>query len=312
MRLVRGVHNIKPQQQDCVLTIGNFDGVHLGHCRVIKALVAKAKALSCYSCVIVFEPQPLELFSPETAPARLSRLRDKYIRLKKLGVDQLVCINFNYKFAQLSADYFIEHLLVKKLSVKHLIIGDDFKFGFKRLGDFALLQAAGKKYGFSVTDTKTIKLDNCRISSTQIRKALEQDNLPEAEKMLGRPYSIMGKVFHGDKKGRELGFPTANVLLKRRVSPVSGVYVVQVNLDKQHFFGVANIGSRPTVNGLRQQLEVHIFNFEKNIYNQTIEVVLLKKLRNEQKFSSLTELTTQITKDSEQARLYLQQKSLLN
>ncbi|NQY62378.1 MAG: bifunctional riboflavin kinase/FAD synthetase [Alteromonadaceae bacterium] len=309
MQLVRGIHNIKPADYGCVLTIGNFDGVHLGHRQVIAALVAKAKALNCVAAVLVFEPQPQELFSPEKAPARLCRLRDKYNLLESLGVERLICVNFNHKFASQSAEQFIEHLLVKSLGIKHLIVGDDFHFGKNRIGNFNMLCHEGKKFGFDVTDTASYKVSDCRISSTEIRYALEQDNLADAEQMLGRPYSIMGRVFHGDKRGRELGFPTANVLLKRRLSPVSGVYAVRVNLLKgktsETFYGVANIGARPTVAGIRQQLEVHIFDFDADLYGQTIEVVMLKKLRAEMKFDSLSSLTQQISKDSEQARIYV-------
>ena len=306
MQLIRGIHNIQSQDHGCVLTIGNFDGVHLGHARVITALIEKAKALNCTPAVMIFEPQPQELFSPETAPARLTRLRDKYILLKKLGVERLICVNFHREFACKSAEDFIEQLLVKQLGIKHLIIGDDFRFGKSRMGDFSLLKQAGEKFNFAVSDTASFKLEDCRISSTQIRNALEQDLLADAEKMLGRAYSIIGRVFHGDKRGRQLGFPTANVLLKRRVSPISGVYVVEVKTVEHSFYGVANIGSRPTVSGIRQQLEVHIFNFNEDIYGQTIEVVMLKKLRDEIKFSSLDDLKKQISQDSEQAQAFVQ------
>jgi riboflavin kinase/FMN adenylyltransferase len=273
---------------------------------VIVALVEKARKLNCEAAVLVFEPQPQELFSPKTAPARLCRLRDKYMLLKNLGVDRLICINFNKKFASLSAETFIEELLVKRLAVKHLIVGDDFHFGENRQGNFAMLKSAGEKFNFSVTDTASHKLSGCRISSTEIRQSLETDDLEGAKAMLGRPYSIIGKVFHGDKRGREMGFPTANIKLKRRVSPVSGVYVVQVNSQFGQHFGVANIGSRPTVAGIRQQLEVHIFDFDNNLYGAIIEVIMLKKLRSEQKFGSLVELTQQIAIDTEQARTFVQ------
>ncbi|GHG02519.1 bifunctional riboflavin kinase/FAD synthetase [Thalassotalea marina] len=310
MRLIRGIHNIElANEQDAqgsVLTIGNFDGVHLGHQRVIKALVEKAKQLNAVPIVMVFEPQPQELFRPDSAPARLTRLRDKYTLLKKLGVKRLLCVSFNQTFANLTAEQFVEHLLVEQLHINHLIIGDDFKFGQGRTGDFQMLCQAGKRFGFGVSDTASFKLSDCRISSTAIRQALSQDNLKEAQRMLGRPYSIIGRVFHGDKRGRTLGFPTANVHLKRRVSPVSGVYVVKVLIEEQYFYGVANIGSRPSVFGIRQQLEVHIFDFNKNIYGQSIEVVLLDKLRPERKFDSLAELTEQISKDSEQARAFIE------
>ena len=310
MQLIRGIHNIESWQknkrhQDCVLTIGNFDGVHLGHARVIKALVEKAKQLNSTAAVMVFEPQPQELFAAKSAPARLTRLRDKYFLLARLGVEQLICVNFNQKFANFSAEYFIENLLVKQLKIKHLIIGDDFRFGKGRKGNFALLKTMGAKYHFGVSDTASYRLENCRISSTAIRAKLEQDDLSAVEQMLGRAYSIIGRVFHGDKRGRTIGFPTANVLLKRRVSPVSGVYVVKVITENSTAFGVANIGSRPTVAGIRQQLEVHLFDFSRDIYGQSIEVVLLKKLRQEINFSSIDELTKQIKQDSEQAQQYV-------
>jgi len=303
MQLIRGIHNIQSnEEKGCTLTIGNFDGVHLGHQRVIEALVKKARELDCIATVIVFEPQPQELFSPNSAPARLSRLRDKYTLLKRLGVQRLICINFNRKFANICAQDFIEKLLVKKLNVKYLIIGDDFHFGKNRQGDFNMLCDASKKYHFGISDTASYKQANCRISSTEIRKALEANKLEDANRMLGRPYSIIGKVFHGDKRGRKLGFPTANVLLKRRVSPVTGVYAVKIKMVDGEFFGVANIGNRPTINGLRQQLEVHVFDFDKDIYWQTIEVILINKLREEQRFDSLEQLKYQISKDSEQAQ----------
>ncbi len=309
MQLIRGIHNIQPEHHGCVLTIGNFDGVHLGHKEVINALIKQAKAKNCVAAVMVFEPQPQELFSPETAPARLCRLRDKYSLLKELGVERLICVNFNAKFAKQTAENFINELLVKKLGVQTLIVGDDFKFGKNRQGNYDMLLKAGEKLGFTVSDTASYKIENCRISSTEIRQALEVNDLAQAERMLGRPYSIIGRVFHGDKRGRQLGFPTANIKLKRRVSPVSGVYVVKVNVLSESYFGVANIGSRPTVAGIRQQLEVHIFDFDAVIYGQSIEVVLLKNLRKEMKFESISALTEQITLDSNEARSYI---SLLN
>lgn len=309
MQLIRGIHNIQSIHHGCVLTIGNFDGVHLGHKEVIKALVKQAKAQNSIAAVMVFEPQPQELFSPETAPARLCRLRDKYVLLKELGVERLICVNFNAKFAQQTAESFINDLLVSKLGIKGLIIGDDFKFGKNRQGNYEMLRKAGEQFNFNVSDTASYKISNCRISSTEIRQALEVDDLISAEQMLGRPYSIIGRVFHGDKRGRQLGFPTANVKLKRRVSPVNGVYVVKVKTIAGNCFGVANIGSRPTVAGIRQQLEVHIFDFDTDLYGQAIEVVLLKNLRKEKKFDSLTALTEQIKIDSDEARSFI---NLLN
>jgi riboflavin kinase / FMN adenylyltransferase len=312
MQLVRGIHNIKRSADTadvgCVLTIGNFDGVHLGHHQVINTLVKKAHTLKCDAVVVVFEPQPQEFFSPKTAPARLCRLRDKYRYLKKLGVDRLVCIRFNQAFSSQSAEQFIQKLLVKQLSVKHLIVGDDFRFGKDRLGNFAMLSDSGAKLGFTVSDTSSYKIAGCRISSTEIRKALSEDRLTDVEHMLGRAYSISGRVFHGDKRGRQLGFPTANVSLKRKKSPVNGVYAVKVHTPLGEFNGVANIGNRPTVAGINQQLEVHIFDFTENLYGKNIDVVLFKKLRGEMKFSSIIQLTEQIKTDCVEARAFLKCK----
>ncbi|MGJ8693696.1 MAG: bifunctional riboflavin kinase/FAD synthetase [Thalassotalea sp.] len=305
MQLVRGLQNIQPTDHGCVLTIGNFDGVHLGHKRVLEALVEQARQLNTVAAVMVFEPQPQEVFAKENSPARLTRLRDKYNLLQKLGVQRLICVNFNEEFARQSAEQFIEKLLVNKLGIKHLIIGDDFRFGQNRIGDFTMLNAYGQRFNFAVTDTKSYKMSDCRISSTEIRKALEKDDLTTAEAMLGRPYAITGRVIHGEKNGRKFGFPTANVLLKRLVSPVAGVYAVSVMINQQQHYGVANIGCRPTLHGIRQQLEVHIFDFNQNLYGQQIEVTMLKKIRAEKKFESIDALISQIQKDSEQARLFI-------
>jgi riboflavin kinase/FMN adenylyltransferase len=305
MQLIRGIQNIQPADHGCVLTIGNFDGVHLGHKRVLEALVEQAKQLNTVAAVMVFEPQPQEMFAKENSPARLTRLRDKYNLLKKLGIQRLICVNFNEEFASQSAETFIEQLLVKKLGIKHLIIGDDFRFGQYRTGDFNMLNDYGQRFNFAVTDTQSYKMAECRISSTEIRKALEEDDLTTAEAMLGRPYAITGRVIHGEKNGRKFGFPTANVLLKRLVSPVAGVYAVSVMINQEQHYGVANIGCRPTLNGIRQQLEVHIFDFNQSLYGQQIEVTMLKKIRAEKKFESIDALISQIQKDSEQARLFI-------
>ncbi|EGU34995.1 bifunctional riboflavin kinase/FAD synthetase [Vibrio scophthalmi] len=308
MELIRGIHNIQPHHQGCVLTIGNFDGVHLGHQAVLEQVSLQAKALDLPSMVMTFEPQPLELFAKDKAPARLTRLRDKFVQLNKLDIDRLLCVSFNTYFASLTADEFITDLLVKRLGVKFLVIGDDFCFGRGRKGDFAMLQQAGKRYGFDVVSTQSFCLQQLRVSSTAIRNALAQDDLPAAAQMLGRDYSISGRVSHGRKLGRTIGFPTANIPLKRCVSPVSGVYVVQaLGLGEQAIGGVANIGQRPTVNGVRQQLEVHLFDFQANLYGKQLEIVLLQKLRDEHKFESFDALKQQIELDAEAARVWLRQ-----
>ncbi len=308
MELIRGRHNIQSRHHGCVLTIGNFDGVHLGHQQVLQQVSEQAKRLGLPSTAMTFEPQPLELFAKEKAPARLTRLRDKYVQLSKLGIERLLCINFNAHFANLTADHFIRDLLVKRLGVKFLVVGDDFCFGKGREGNFAMLEQAGKKYGFEVVSTHSFCLEQLRVSSTAIRDALACDQLDEAAKMLGRHYSISGRVSHGRKLGRTIGFPTANIPLKRRVSPVSGVYVVQVlGLGDKPLGGVANIGNRPTVNGVRQQLEVHLFDVQANLYGKQLEIELLHKLRNEEKFASFEALKQQIELDAETARAWLHQ-----
>ncbi|SIN72325.1 bifunctional riboflavin kinase/FAD synthetase [Salinivibrio sp. ES.052] len=307
MELIRGIHNIRAQHRDCVLTIGNFDGVHLGHQAVLCRVVEKARALNLPATVMLFEPQPLELFQGEQAPARLSRLRDKYTQLAKLGIDRLLCVNFTPAFAAMSPDAFVDRLLVNQLGVKFLVVGDDFRFGLKRAGDFSRLEQAGREHHFEVVSTKSFCVSDQRVSSTAIRDALSAGKLDVAADMLGRPYSICGRVAHGQKLGRTIGFPTANVLLKRRVSPVSGVYVVTVTgaIAGQSLPGVANVGNRPTVNGSRQQLEVHLFDQTIDLYGKQLEVSLLHKLRDETKFASVDALKMQIQRDASAARAWL-------
>ncbi|MZI94635.1 bifunctional riboflavin kinase/FAD synthetase [Vibrio sp. CAIM 722] len=309
MEFVRGIHNIKSHHHGCVLTIGNFDGVHLGHQQVLRQVSQRAERLGLDSVVMTFEPQPMELFAKDRAPARLTRLRDKFVQLDKLGIDRLLCVNFNYHFASMTAESFVHDLLVKQLGVKFLVVGDDFCFGRERQGNFAMLQQAGQQYGFEVVSTQSFCLSSLRVSSTAIREALASDNLASAADMLGRDYSISGRVSHGRKLGRTIGFPTANIPLKRCVSPVSGVYVVEVKgLGNTAIGGVANIGQRPTVNGVRQQLEVHLFDFHDNLYGKQLEVLLLHKLRDEVKFASFDELKQQIELDAEAARVWLRQR----
>lgn len=305
MELLRGIHNLKAKHRGCVLSIGNFDGVHLGHSAVLSRLLVEAERLQLPATVLTFEPQPEELFAGENAPARLSRLRDKFVQLEKLGLERLLCVSFTHKFANLTAQQFIDELLIAKLGVKFLVIGDDFHFGYQRQGDFKLLQEAGKKQGFEVIDTQSLTQHQQRISSTRIRDFLAAGELQQAAQLLGRKYSITGRVGHGRKLGRTIGVPTANLLLKRRVSPVSGVFAVSVlGLNDQVYQGVANIGQRPTVQGVRQQLEVHLFDFNGDLYGRQLEVVLEKKLRDEVRFNSFAELQVQIEKDIQQAEAW--------
>ncbi|AQS37541.1 riboflavin kinase/FMN adenylyltransferase [Shewanella psychrophila] len=306
MELIRGIHNILPAHHGCVLTIGNFDGVHRGHAEVIAKLVKKARQLNVPATLMTFEPQPQEMFRGDNAPARLSTLRDKIILLEELGVDRLVCINFNAKFADLSAQDFIDKLLIESLGVKYLVIGDDFCFGKQRKGNFEMLKLAGEKHQFAVVSTQSFVLGDKRVSSTEIRNQLAKGNLEQARRLLGHPFTLCGKVAHGEKLGRTLGFPTANIALKRQVSPVRGVFAVKLYWDGSDIYdGVANVGFRPTVNGQICQLEVHLFDFDDDLYGRTVEVELVAKIRDEQPFKSLDALKKQINNDADKAKALL-------
>ncbi len=303
MELIRGIHNIAPKHHGCVLTIGNFDGVHRGHAEVIAKLLRKSQQFNLPATLMTFEPQPQELFRGEQAPARLSTLRDKLLLLEELGIDNVLCVNFNAKFANQPANDFIENLLVRQLGVKYLVVGDDFRFGKNREGNFDMLCQAGEKHGFTVVSTQSFVLGDHRVSSTLIREALVKGQLEQARRLLGHPYTLSGRIAHGQKIGRTIGFPTANIALKRKVVPVRGVFAVKVYWDDSDIYeGVANIGFRPTVNGQVCQLEVHLFDFDGDIYGQTVEVELVAKIRDEQPFESLDALKKQILNDADRAK----------
>lgn len=307
MQLVRGLHNLKPALRGCVATIGNFDGVHRGHQAILQRLRERAAELQLPSCVVIFEPQPREFFAPDNAPVRLSRLRDKLELLAAAGVDRVLCLAFNRRLRELSAADFVRTVLVEGLGVQHLEVGDDFRFGCDRAGDFSFLEQAGKQFGFSVEDAITIELDGERVSSTRVRNAAQVADFALAEQLLGRPFSISGRVLHGQKLGRQLGTPTANVQLKRRRAPLNGVYLVSVELDGRVQPGVANIGMRPTVAGDgRAHLEVHLLDFAGDLYGRRLTVVFHQKLRDEQRFASLEALKAAIDADIASARAYWQ------
>jgi len=316
MELIRGIHNLRSEHHGCVLTIGNFDGVHLGHQAVLAQVKAQARALGVAAAVMTFEPQPQEIFQPEKAPARLTNWREKYLALRDQQIDRHLVIEFNRKFASQPPIEFIENVLVEKLGVKFLVVGDDFRFGYKREGDFALLQREGKRLGFEVVDTRSYRQQQLRVSSTAIRAALAEGDFERAESMLGRPYQMMGKIVHGRKNGRTIGFPTANIPLKRLKSPLHGVFAVKINVGRAlgattnsrvegTYHGVANLGTRPTLNGDEVQLEVHLFDFSGNLYGQHATVTPVAKLRSEQRFASLEHLKQQIEKDAARARALL-------
>lgn len=304
-KIIRGFYNLPSKAPACVATIGNFDGVHLGHQAVLSQLALKGDALGLPSVVITFEPQAHEFFSPETAPARLSRFREKVETLSCYSVRQLCVLRFNYKLANMTAEDFIQSLLVDGLNVKYLVVGDDFKFGKARLGDFSMLQKAGEKFGFQVVNMMTYSVDDFRVSSTRIRNALDAGDLNQAEKLLGRPYRMSGRVAHGAKRGRTMGFPTANINLHRCNVPLSGVFAIQLfGVAGEPINGVANVGVRPTVGTDKALLEVHLFDFNRDIYGQHVQVHFLYKIRDEQKFADLDILIKQIRLDCDQAKHY--------
>lgn len=305
MELIRGLHNLPSGSAGCVATIGNFDGVHLGHQAVLGQVTEKAQVLGLEAAVITFEPQPQEYFAPEAAIPRLTRLREKYQALSRFAIDRLLVLPFNRRLAALSARDFIERVLVRGLAVRYLVVGDDFRFGHGREGDFAMLQAAGREHGFQVVNMHTFRIGGERVSSTRIRAALAAGDLGTAECLLGRPYRMSGRVAHGDKRGRSIGFPTANLHLHRRSVPVQGVFAVEVfGLEGEPLPGVANVGNRPTVDGRRTLLEVHLFDFDDDIYGRYVHVDFLHKLRDELRFASLDELKARIGADADQARAF--------
>jgi riboflavin kinase/FMN adenylyltransferase len=315
MEIVRSLHNLRQHHKKCVATIGNFDGIHLGHQAIISQLKEISYKHDIPSVVIIFEPQPQEYFSPESAPARLTRFREKVEELNRLGVDRLVCLRFNDGLANLSAREFVEKLLIDGLDIKHLVVGDDFRFGKNRQGDYSALEKMADEFGYKVEHTNTCLFQETRISSTKIRQALANDDLNLASQLLGRSYSISGRVVHGDKRGKELGFATANMELHRLHSPVVGVYVTRVHitgntgLRESSHHAVTSIGTRPMFDGVGMRLETHILDFDENIYARYIRVEFLEKLRSEMKYSDINDLTKAIESDIENAQQYFSENS---
>ncbi|NVJ50879.1 MAG: bifunctional riboflavin kinase/FAD synthetase [Gammaproteobacteria bacterium] len=304
MQLIHGLNRIPEQLQGCVATIGKFDGIHLGHQQILAAVSAQARSMGLASAVIVFEPDPQEYFAGDKAPARLTRFAEKWRLFAQMGIEKVICLRFAKSLASMSAQDFIQELLIRRLQVKHLIVGDDFRFGRQRQGDYELLQQLGAGH-FGVQNTASIKQGTERISSTLIRHKLQQGDFTAAEQLLGRAFSMTGRVVHGDKLGRTLDFPTINVPLRRRVSPLQGVYVVKVYGLDEPVFGVANVGTRPTVDGQSARVEAHLFDFDRDCYGAQVELVFLHRIRNEQKFASVEALKKQIQCDVTEAKAWL-------
>lgn len=305
MELIRGIHNLHARHRGCVATIGNFDGVHLGHQAVLGQLAEKGAELHLPTTVITFEPQPQEYFSHGEIPPRLTRFREKIKALRRYSVDRVLCLPFNRALAEMEAEAFIRRVLVDGLGIRYLVVGDDFCFGKGRRGDFTMLQRAGAAHGFEVVNMHTFEIEGGRVSSTRIREALQAGNLSLAEQLLGRPYRMCGRVAHGDKLGRTIGFPTANIFLHRKKTPVDGVFAVEMfGIEGEPVAGVANVGTRPTVDGTRSLLEVHLFDFSAEIYGRYVHVDFLHRIREERRFDSFEALKKQILSDADEARAF--------
>ena len=291
------MHGIRPRQCGNVVTIGNFEGVHHGHQMLLAHVRAKSAELRCPSLLITFEPQPREFFRGETVPARLTRFREKISLLKDTGIDRVLCVPFNERTARTPASFVVKDLLAEQLGARYVVVGDDFRFGRGQEGDYAMLKGAGDTYGYGVSHMGTLTFEHGRVSSTRIRDALAEGDFPLAEKLLGRRYFIMGRVVYGRQLGRQLGVPTANIRLQRYRAALNGVFAVTVTGLGGERRGVANIGVRPTVDGKEPLLEVHIFDFDEDIYGALLTVTVRRKVRDEVKFESLDALKAQIGRD---------------
>jgi len=304
MKFSRNLHSYK-NISACVATIGNFDGLHLGHQQLFVRLKKEAQQRNLPLTVISFEPLPAEFFMPNP-PARIYPLRDKVRLLKQLGVDHFLCLKFDSAFANIPADIFVSNILIDKLNVRYLAVGDDFRFGHNRLGDFEMLKIIGAESGMEVTNTPTYLQNNERISSSRIRKLLETGDITSSNKLLGHNYQLSGRVRHGDKRGRTIGFPTLNMRIPEHIAPARGVYAVRVKgLGDTILNGVANLGSRPTVNGIENRLETHLFDYNDDAYGKYVCIELVEFLREEQRFDDFEVLKKQILKDAEQAHKLL-------
>ena len=294
------------------LTIGNFDGVHLGHQAMLAKLRAAASARGLPACVMTFEPHPREFFAPDQAPVRLTSMREKLELLRQHGVARTHVLRFNFALAQVTAADFIGRILVRGLGVRWLQVGDDFRFGARRAGDLAMLRAQAAEQGYEVESMATVELDGARVSSTAVRDALAAGDVEKAERLLGRPYSISGRVIGGDRLGRQLGFPTANVQMKHNRPPLTGIFAVQfVRADGRPLQGVASLGVRPTVKaqGSAPVLEVYIFDFKDEIYGELVRVDFLHKFRDEAKYVDLDTLKAQIARDVADTRAYFAKRA---
>ena len=306
MELVRGMHNLRERHRGCVVTIGNYDGVHRGHQHMIAALRARATELGVPAVIVTLEPAPREFFAGDAAPARLTRLREKLDALAMYGVDRLVVLRFDQHLRDMGANEIVERLLVKGLGVRHMVVGHDFHFARNREGTIETLREAGLQHGFTVEEVERFLDDGDRVSSSLVREALGSGDLARATQLLGRPYRMAGRVRRGQQLGRRLGYPTANLALHRKVVPLWGVFAVRVSgAGLVDHAAVVSLGTRPTINGTEPLLEVHVFDFDRDIYGKYLCVDFVARLRDEKRFESLDALVEQMHLDAAAARAIL-------
>ena len=303
MEVIRGWHNIRPEHHGCVATIGNFDGVHLGHRALIGQLATLGRERAVPTTLVTFEPQPLEFFAGENAPPRLTRLREKLTALRTLPIDRVALLCFDARLCAMPPVEFVESYLVAGLGVRVVVAGEDFRFGYRGEGNFDLLMRLGERHGFDVVRRETCRVRGARVSSSWIRDALANDELEIASELLGRHYAVSGRVARGDQRGRTIGFPTLNIPIRRYRSALRGVYAVSVTgLGGRDLDAVANLGTRPTVDGRMVVLEVHVFDWSGDAYGRNVDVSFIRKIRDERKFDSFDALKAQIGRDSAHAR----------
>ena len=309
MDLIRGLHNLRSEHRGCAVTVGAFDGIHLGHQAVLRHLSSCALVRDLLSTVIVFEPLPREYFRPLEAPPRITNFRERLALLSSTGIDRVLVLKFNEELRGMSAEDFVSRVFVEGLGARYIALGDDFRFGNSREGDYDYVRRLAEKFNYEVQPTGTLEIADTRVSSTRIRTALAEGHFVEAQALLGRPFTMTGRVEHGRKLGRELGAPTANIRINRIRSPLSGVFAVRVDgPGLESAAAVANVGTRPTVDdGLKANLEVHLLDRQCDLYGQRLEVRFLHKLREEIKYESLDALKEGIAKDIDNARHWLAQ-----
>ena len=313
MEFIHGLANLRRQRKECATTIGNFDGIHLGHQRVLEQLVKITKHSNLISTVLIFEPQPMEYFNLDIAPSRLTRLREKLQQFSRYNIDRVICLKFNKKLANFSASEFVDNILLGDLGARKIIVGNDFRFAKNREGDYQYLSKISTQKNFEVFMTDPYIIDGERVSSTLIRDALAKGEITTANRYLGRPYTISGRVVHGDKRGKKIGFPTINIELHRYWSPIAGIFSGYIHgVDNRVLDAVIYIGSKPVYQGKRVVLEAHILDFNSELYGHYIQVELISKLRDDEHITSEKELIKQIKRDINETRLCLKKIEVTN